>query len=124
MVFSFCYCSFFFFFQAEDGIRDHCVTGVQTCALPISPRWPNGGTYRWANVEGPLGDAVHASYGLIDGGQTAVMEMASASGFSLVSAAGRDVRRASTYGFGQLLDAALTTGAKTIICGIGGSATN
>src|SRR5947207_15987233 len=28
---------FFFFFQAEDGIRDHCVTGVQTCALPISP---------------------------------------------------------------------------------------
>src|SRR5437588_707929 len=27
-----------FFFQAEDGIRDHCVTGVQTCALPISWR--------------------------------------------------------------------------------------
>src|SRR5437588_1716229 len=27
--------SIFFFFQAEDGIRDHCVTGVQTCALPI-----------------------------------------------------------------------------------------
>src|SRR5262252_9906513 len=29
-------CFVFFFFQAEDGIRDHCVTGVQTCALPIS----------------------------------------------------------------------------------------
>src|SRR5438132_13131622 len=29
---------FFFFFQAEDGIRDHCVTGVQTCALPIYGR--------------------------------------------------------------------------------------
>ena len=29
---------FFFFFQAEDGIRDHCVTGVQTCALPIYTR--------------------------------------------------------------------------------------
>src|SRR5258706_9804603 len=28
----------FFFFQAEDGIRDWSVTGVQTCALPISPR--------------------------------------------------------------------------------------
>src|SRR5476649_67312 len=28
-------CLFFFFFQAEDGIRDHCVSGVQTCALPI-----------------------------------------------------------------------------------------
>src|SRR5438132_4218873 len=33
---------FFFFFQAEDGIRDHCVTGVQTCALPIL------GRLRWA----------------------------------------------------------------------------
>src|SRR5256885_16959469 len=30
---------FFFFFQAEDGIRDYKVTGVQTCALPI---WPDG----------------------------------------------------------------------------------
>src|SRR5437764_6312275 len=30
------YCFFFFFFQAEDGIRDTSVTGVQTCALPIS----------------------------------------------------------------------------------------
>src|SRR5436190_5133597 len=30
-------CKFFFFFQAEDGIRDHCVTGVQTCALPKRP---------------------------------------------------------------------------------------
>src|SRR5260221_6616414 len=30
--------SLLFFFQAEDGIRDHCVTGVQTCALPISSR--------------------------------------------------------------------------------------
>ena len=31
-----CICFFFFFFQAEDGIRDKLVTGVQTCALPIS----------------------------------------------------------------------------------------
>src|SRR2546426_4026195 len=32
-----CTCTFFFFFfQAEDGIRDYKVTGVQTCALPIS----------------------------------------------------------------------------------------
>src|SRR5947207_14235009 len=34
---------FFFFFQAEDGIRDHCVTGVQTCALPISVKIVMGG---------------------------------------------------------------------------------
>src|SRR5438034_6987360 len=39
LVFSvFWFIFFFFFFQAEDGIRDHCVTGVQTCALPISDR--------------------------------------------------------------------------------------
>src|SRR5256885_9510466 len=34
----------FFFFQAEDGIRDYKVTGVQTCALPISQKW--GGVHR------------------------------------------------------------------------------
>ena len=28
-----------FFFQAEDGIRDHCVTGVQTCSSDLPPRW-------------------------------------------------------------------------------------
>jgi len=82
------------------------------------------GTYRWVNVEGPLGDAVHASYGLIDGGRTAVVELASASGFELLTAAQRDPRRTSTYGFGQLLNAARQTGVEQIIAGIGGSATN
>src|SRR5215510_6938854 len=38
---------FFFFFQAEDGIRDGHVTGVQTCALPISP----GGTRHWYELD-------------------------------------------------------------------------
>src|SRR5436190_13489432 len=51
---------FFFFFQAEDGIRDHCVTGVQTCALPILMRiaWRTVGsiiTRVWADVDA-LGD--------------------------------------------------------------------
>src|SRR2546426_12448519 len=41
---------FFFFFQAEDGIRDYKVTGVQTCALPISPL--SGGALR-ARSRGP-----------------------------------------------------------------------
>src|SRR5438132_12038340 len=45
--FLFLFYFFFFFFQAEDGIRDHCVTGVQTCALPIlragrGNNWVNG----------------------------------------------------------------------------------
>src|SRR5690606_40684201 len=37
-------CLFFFFFQAEDGIRDFHVTGVQTCALPISEWLPAAAT--------------------------------------------------------------------------------
>src|SRR5688500_19277247 len=38
---------FFFFFQAEDGIRDYKVTGVQTCALPISQLTPTRCSRRW-----------------------------------------------------------------------------
>jgi len=82
------------------------------------------GVYRWANVEGPLGDPVVAQYGLIDGGRTAVVELASASGYELITAARRDPRSTSTYGFGQLLDAARQAGVARIIAGIGGSATN
>src|SRR2546430_5156828 len=41
------YTFFFFFFQAEDGIRDLTVTGVQTCALPISP----GFDYAWGDAQ-------------------------------------------------------------------------
>jgi glycerate kinase len=82
------------------------------------------GTYRWVNVEGPLGDPVVSQYGLIDGGRTAVVELASASGFELISGARRDPRRTSTYGFGQLLEAARRSEASQIIAGIGGSATN
>src|SRR5467141_4248824 len=37
-------CGFFFLFQAEDGIRDSSVTGVQTCALPISAGWAWAGS--------------------------------------------------------------------------------
>jgi len=82
------------------------------------------GTYEWVNVEGPLGDPVLASYGLIDGGKTAVVELASASGYVLVTPAMRDPRKTSTYGFGQLLEAARKSGARKIIAGIGSSATN
>src|SRR6266498_4774424 len=38
---------FFFFFQAEDGIRGADVTGVQTCALPISSALPNSAVHPW-----------------------------------------------------------------------------
>ncbi len=82
------------------------------------------GTYRSAEVEGPLGDPVQATYGLIDDGATAVVELAAASGLTLIPAVKRDPRRTSTYGFGQLLDAVRKQGVTSIIAGIGGSATN
>jgi glycerate kinase len=82
------------------------------------------GQYSSVEVEGPLGDPVHAVYGLIDRGGAAVVELASASGLALVPPARRDPRMASTYGFGQLLEAVRKAGIGHVIAGIGGSATN
>ena len=82
------------------------------------------GEYRSAEVEGPLGDPVQATYGLIEGGRAGVVELASASGLTLIAAELRDPRKTSTYGFGQLLQAVRAAGVGQIIAGIGGSATN
>src|SRR6266481_1665601 len=63
MVLSTAYCNakgWFFFFQAEDGIRDGTVTGVQTCALPISSnievkcRVAGGSTILWIVDDGKI----------------------------------------------------------------------
>jgi glycerate 2-kinase len=75
-------------------------------------------------VEGPLGEPVEATFGLIDGGTTAVLELAASSGLPLVPVEKRDPRVTSTYGFGQLLQAARSRGVRRMIAGIGGSATN
>ena len=84
----------------------------------------NRGEYRSTEVLGPLGDLVTAQYGLIYSRRTAVVEMATASGLTLISSERRDPRRTSTYGFGQLLQAARSDGVSQVIAGIGGSATN
>ncbi|HEX2273685.1 MAG TPA: glycerate kinase, partial [Acidimicrobiales bacterium] len=77
-------------------------------------------------VRGPLEDEVQARYGLIraDGDTTAVIEMAAASGLALVPRDRRDPRRTSTYGTGQLIAEALDRGARRLLVGVGGSATN
>ncbi|HYM65708.1 MAG TPA: glycerate kinase [Patescibacteria group bacterium] len=82
------------------------------------------GERRSVTVHGPLGDPVDAVFGLIDQGGTAVLELASASGLTLVHPSRRDPLKTSTYGFGELLQAARRSGATEIIAGIGGSATN
>jgi len=84
----------------------------------------HGGTSVTETVEGPFGEPVQAQFGLIDGDRAAVVELAAACGLAQVPLNRRDPRRASTYGFGQLLDAARSRGVARIIVGIGGSATN
>jgi len=82
------------------------------------------GEYRSVRVRGPLGDPVDAVFGVIDGGRTAVLELARSSGLTLIAQERRDPLRASTFGFGELLQAARGGGATSVIAGIGGSATN
>src|SRR2546422_7245476 len=82
------------------------------------------GAYHSVQVQGPLGDPVQAVFGLIDEGRTGVVELASASGLTLIPLERRDPRKTSTYGFGQLLEAVRRHEVASIIAGIGGSATN
>ena len=83
-----------------------------------------GGQMRKARVQGPLGEPVEACWGILGDGQTAVIEMAAASGLPLVPQEQRDPRITTTYGTGELIRAALDAGLRRIIIGIGGSATN
>jgi glycerate kinase len=83
-----------------------------------------GGEIVKCEVTGPLGDRVLASYGLLGGGRTAVIEMAEASGLPLVPKDRRDPLRATTFGTGELVADALHRGVEEIIIGLGGSATN
>ncbi len=81
-----------------------------------------GGANRHTVVTNPLGDLVTAGWRLSGG--TAVIEMARASGLELVGgAAGNDALAASTYGTGELIEAAVERGARRIIVCVGGSAT-
>jgi glycerate kinase len=75
-------------------------------------------------VTGPLGNEVEAFYGLLGDGETAVIEMAAASGLPLVPEEKRNPLKTTTYGTGELILSALDAGVKKIIIGIGGSATN
>jgi glycerate kinase len=82
--------------------------GAQPCAM---------------HVRGPLGDPVEAVFALRDDG-TAIIEMATASGLVLLPPERYDPLHADTFGTGQLIGAALDAGARRILVGIGGSATN
>jgi glycerate kinase len=80
-----------------------------------------GADIRRAAVTDPLGREIEARFGLAGG--TAIVETAAASGLELVSSEERDPIAASTFGTGQLIAAAVEAGARTVLIGVGGSAT-
>ncbi len=82
-----------------------------------------GGEKVTVTVKGPYFQDMEAFYGIIDHGRTAIIEMAACAGLPLVEN-NPDPRRTTTYGVGQLIEAAISRGCKKIIMGLGGSCTN
>ncbi len=82
-----------------------------------------GGTMEWYEVFSPTGNLIKAPVGYL-GSETAVIEMAAASGLGLIKPCEESIRTATTYGTGQLFLHALDHGCKTIHIGLGGSGTN
>ncbi|WP_322803016.1 glycerate kinase [Vibrio alfacsensis] len=75
-------------------------------------------------VTGPLGNVVNAQFGVLGDQQTAVVEMASASGIELVAPCDRNPLKTTSFGTGELIKRALEENITKIIVAIGGSATN
>lgn len=92
-----------------EGTVDALIEGLGAKKIPVT-------------VTGPLGEKVSCYYGFLEETKTAVMEMASAAGITLVTK--KDPLRASTYGVGEMIADALKRGCKNFMIGIGGSATN
>ena len=84
----------------------------------------SGGEMVEVSVTGPLGKRVKASYGTIAETKTAIIEMASAAGLTLVPEKDRNPLHTTTYGVGELILDAMNRGCRKFIIGIGGSATN
>jgi len=82
-----------------------------------------GGKIYRASVTGPLGSPVEARFAVSDEDQSAIIELAEASGLALVPPAQRDPMRTTTFGTGQLIPLAIERGCRSILLCIGGSAT-
>jgi glycerate kinase len=82
-----------------------------------------GGERSVVTVKNPLGEAVEATYGVLNDGSTAVIELARASGVELIPRAARNPMVTTSWGTGELIRAAVERGVKRIFIGMGGSAT-
>jgi len=122
--------------QAADCVERGLRKAMPDCSVVKVPVADGGdGTARavvettcgiWVDctVSDPLGRAVSSGFGLTGNGRTAVIEMALASGLTLLKPDERNPLRTSTYGTGELIRAALDLHVEEILIGIGGSATN
>ncbi|PKM87637.1 MAG: glycerate kinase [Firmicutes bacterium HGW-Firmicutes-12] len=82
------------------------------------------GQIHTARVDGPFRNKVDAKYGILGDGETAVIEMAEASGLYLIATEQRNPLHTTTYGTGELIYNALERGCRRFVLGLGGSATN
>ncbi|MDQ2630563.1 MAG: glycerate kinase [Actinomycetota bacterium] len=82
-----------------------------------------GGERRQVEAHDPLRRPIEASFGLLGDGGTAIVEAAQASGLGLVAPGERDPERADTFGTGELVAAAIQSGARKVLVAAGGSAT-
>ncbi len=107
--------------------------GVETVSVPVADGGEGtvdallralGGERIGVKVTGPLFEEEEAVWGLLGSGDTAVMEMAQASGLPMVPAEKRDPRLTTSRGTGEMIADALKKGVRRILIGIGGSATN
>lgn len=83
-----------------------------------------GGAFRTITVTGPSGHPTSCRYGILPDSHTAVMEMSSAAGITLVQGKERNPLHTTTFGVGQMILDAVSQGCRSFIIGIGGSATN
>lgn len=115
----------------EQGAKHALGEQISCCTVPLADGGEGtvqallcgaGGALQHSPVHDPLGEMVVAQWALLEGG-CAILEMAQASGLTLVSPEKRDALRASSFGTGELILAALNAGCRKIMLGIGGSAT-
>ncbi len=109
------------FEDAHVDIRPLADGGEGTVDAIISA---NNGELISLSVTGPLGKPVRASYGLVRETGTAIIEMSSAAGITLLRREELNPLKTTTYGVGELIRDAISKNARRFIIGIGGSATN
>lgn len=117
---------------AAEGIK-RSNSQIQTVVRPIADGGEGtvdalclgmGGITMTIDVTGPMGEKVKASYGIIPSERTAIIEISSAAGITLVDDNDKNPLCATTYGVGEIISDAIDKGCRDFIVGIGGSATN